>query len=227
MDHLLSKDFLGKSRPARPEYTRRASRPPTPDREAASAPPSSGRRPGAGSPRGFTSTHEPIHDRPTTPRPGVARRRARGVADSFGRAPRWVGGGAVVGRPRPLASGQSGRGRGIRVRPRGRRPGGCRPRPACSLTIRWFGHASKSSRQDEQTRGKWQIPSISTNVDPLGSRARPDASRWARQGIVTLKSGRPRVARRRRPRHRQTGDVNAAANGRRREAGAGPAWSSS
>ena len=51
-------------------------------------------------------------------------------------APAPLGAGRGRSRPRPLASGQRGLGRAAAARPRG-------PRGRRSLTIRWFGHASK------------------------------------------------------------------------------------
>ena len=147
-----------------------------------------------------------------------------------------VGGGRgrpFSGRPRPLASGQSGRGRqAVRARLHGRARSARRPprafldNPVVSVTQ--SEHVLVTQQDGPTTRGKWQIPSISTNVDPSGSRARPGVSRWARQGIVTLKMGGACVARRRRPWHSQSDRgreprrLSAAAR-----AGAGPAWSSS
>ena len=234
MDHLLSKDFLGKSRPA-VRSTRSTGGPRTdrlaPDRRGRVGPVLARLESAviaAGSPRGFVAdrcaiaetigptVRSPSVDEPigaVAPRSDVAtvvdassgrrrrpgptrRRRLREASRSASwldaarvrrsTVPRPAGRGTGrLGRPRPLAGGRA---------RRGPRPASCR---RCSLTIRWFGHASKSTKASDSVT--WhQFQSISTNVDPLGStRAGPDASqRGPHQGIVTLRSGGARVARR-------------------------------
>ena len=134
MDHLLSKDFLGKSRP-----------------EGVAASPNSGRpaRPHRRRPPG--SMVQPSRRLPSGVQQQVSRQTRRDRSDWMMSDPLDAGRGrgSHTPRPHPLASGQSGPWRGANRAGAGDRPGpgASRSRFRCSLTIRWLVTQSKTTRR--------------------------------------------------------------------------------